>query len=78
MRLTGDFKEMNNITKAIIAILLIWNIALSVFVFIAIKKGDITSNQVRNIYNKTTTISHDELNEEGSRWGFYGKDNMSN
>jgi hypothetical protein len=77
MKLTGNFKEMNNITKAIIAILLIWNIALSVFVFIAIKKGDITSNQVRNIYNKTTTISHDELSEEGSHWEFFGRNDKN-
>ena len=66
--------EMNKKTKTIIGVLIIWNIVLSGFIFLDMRLGLKTSNQVRNIYNKTTTITFEELNEEGVRWGHRGGD----
>ncbi len=66
--------EMNKKTKTIIGVLVIWNIVLSAFIFVNQQQNAKTENMVRNIYNKATTISFEELNEEGSRWGFHGRD----
>ncbi len=65
---------MNHKTKTIFGVLIIWNILLTVFIFNSQKQNAQTDNKVRNIYNKATTISFKELNEEGSRWGFRGRD----
>ena len=67
---------MKSGTKILIGLMLIWNIILSLFLYGTNKQASRTENMVRNIYNKTTTISIEELNEPGSRWGFHGRDSV--
>ena len=74
LQLITNYMEMNKKTKTIIGVLVIWNIVLSAFIFVNQQQNAKTENMVRNIYNKATTISFEELNEEGSRWGFHGRD----
>ena len=66
--------RMNKKIKIIIGMLVVWNVALTALLFLSIQQSSDTRNMIRNIYNKATTISFEELNEEGSRWGFHGRD----
>ncbi|MFD2247139.1 hypothetical protein [Pontibacter ruber] len=65
---------MKNRTRLIIGLLVIWNVILTMYMFEIFERSSGTENKVRNIYNKATTISYDELTEPGSRWGFHGRD----
>ncbi|MCC9134864.1 hypothetical protein ACFSKU_19825 [Pontibacter silvestris] len=65
---------MQNRTRLIIGLLVVWNTFLTLYLIDTHSRSLETENKVRNIYNKATTISFDELTEQGSRWGFHGRD----
>lgn len=64
--------KQNNVI--IFYILFAWNLLLTIYIVINRENDKRTENMVRNIYNKSTTLTFDQLNEPGSRWGLYGKD----
>jgi hypothetical protein len=54
--------------KVLITILVVWNVSLSIVLYLSIQNHLRLENNVRNIYNKATNLNNEELNEEGSAW----------